>query len=385
MLLSGWWSTIAWQSTAAGATFLAGSFIPSLAALFHPDYVPQPWQNNLCVFALILLILAINATSTKPLIYIQMIAMVVLFIGWLPVAGCLGGLAPHASFRETVTSFTSVGWGNLGVAVLVGQISNVYALTSFDAAAHMAEEVQNAGRAVPQAILWSYAGNASVAFIVITLAMWSIPDVGAALDSSFPFIYALQQAGPRWAQALTAVITLIACAGCTGCNAAASREMAAFARDGGLPASKWLAKVDKPTHPPRNSVYVTCFITFALTCINFGSTIAFNAIISGQLIALNASYALTHACALWARWGGRYRQDVARWHLGKMGAYMNAIALVYDLFLIVFLAFPPLADVDAKSFNWGPVIFIGTNFIALIFYFTIGRRQYRDPSKDVVG
>ena len=109
----------------------------------------------------------------------------------------------------------------------------------------MAEEVQNAGRAVPQAILWSYAGNASVAFIVITLAMWSIPDVEAALDSStgFPFIYALQQAGPRWAQALTAVITLIACAGCTGCNAAASREMAAFARDGGLPASKWLAKV----------------------------------------------------------------------------------------------------------------------------------------------
>ncbi|KAK3678640.1 hypothetical protein LTR37_021486 [Vermiconidia calcicola] len=68
-----------------------------------------------------------------------------------------------------------------------------------------------------------------------------------------------------------------------------------------------------------------------------------------------------------------------------MGAYMNAIALVYDLFLIVFLAFPPLADVNADSFNWGPVIFIGTNFIALIYYFTMGRRQYRDPSKDVVG
>lgn len=127
---SGWWSTIAWQSTAAGATFLAGNFIPSLAALFHPDYSPTPWQNNLCVFGLVLLILAINATSTKPLVYIQMIAMVVLFIGWMPVAGCLGGLAPHPrSFHDIVTSFTSDGWGNLGIAVLVGQISNVYALT----------------------------------------------------------------------------------------------------------------------------------------------------------------------------------------------------------------------------------------------------------------
>ena len=126
----GWWSTIAWQSTAAGATFLAGSFIPSLAALFHPDYVPTAWHNNLCVFALLLLILAINATSTKPLIYIQMIAMVILFIGWMPLVGCLGGLAPHPKpFREVITTFSSDGYSNIGLAVLVGQICNVYALT----------------------------------------------------------------------------------------------------------------------------------------------------------------------------------------------------------------------------------------------------------------
>lgn len=203
----------------------------------------------------------------------------------------------------------------------------------------MAEEVTNAGRAVPLAIIWSYTGNATVAFIVIAMTMWSIPDVSAALDNptGFAFIYALQQAGQRWAQAITAIITLIAFAGCTGCNAAASREMAAFARDRGLPGSDWLARVTKPTHPPRNSVYVTCFITVALTCINFGSIIAFNAIISGQLIALNASYALTHACALWARATGRYRTDIARWNMGKFGVIANAIALVYDLFLIIFL------------------------------------------------
>ena len=123
----------------------------------------------------------------------------------------------------------------------------------------MVEEVANAGRAVPQAILWSYVGNAGVAFIVITLTMWSIPNVDAALNSStgFAFIYALQQAGPRWAQAITAIIVLIAFAGCTGCNAAASREMAAFARDRGLPASQWLAKVSEI---PRHD-----FVSFALT------------------------------------------------------------------------------------------------------------------------
>ena len=59
-----------------------------------------------------------------------MVAMMVLFIGWIPVAGCLGGVAPHPkSFHHIVTDFTSEGWTNMGVAVLVGQISNVYALT----------------------------------------------------------------------------------------------------------------------------------------------------------------------------------------------------------------------------------------------------------------
>lgn len=144
-------------------------------------------------------------------------------------------------------------------------------------------------------------------------------------------------------------------------------------------------QVTKPTHPPRNAVYVTCFITVALVCINFGSNIAFNAIISGQLIALNASYALTHSCALWARATGRYRLDIARWNMGRMGVFANVIALGYDLFLIIWLAFPPAAEVDAASLNWGPIIFISVTAIALLFYATFGRHQYRDPSKDVVG
>lgn len=100
------------------------------------------------------------------------------------------------------------------------------------------------------AILWSFVGNASVAFVTLCMTLWSLPDVSAALDSptGFSLIYALQQAGPRWAQAITAIVVLIAFAGCTGCNAAASREMAAFARDKGLPGSTWLAKVSVAHH-----------------------------------------------------------------------------------------------------------------------------------------
>ena len=132
---------------------------------------------------------------------------------------------------------------------------------AFDAAAHMVEEVANAGRAVPLAIVWSYVGNATAAFVVISVTMWSIPDVSAALNpdsnpTGFAFIYPLNQAGHIWAQAIVTIIALIAFAGCTGCNAAASREMAAFARDGGLPGSQWLAKV-RARYYLRSSIHHT--------------------------------------------------------------------------------------------------------------------------------
>ena len=68
-----------------------------------------------------------------------------------------------------------------------------------------------------------------------------------------------------------------------------------------------------------------------------------------------------------------------------MGAVANTIALVYDIFLVVFLAFPPAANVDAKSLNWGPVIFINGTVISWVYYLTVGRFSYRGPSKDVVG
>ena len=58
---------------------------------------------------------------------------------------------------------------------------------------------------------------------------------------------------------------------------------------------------------------------------------------------------------------------------------------MYDLFLVVFLAFPPQASVNTSTLNWGPIIFIAVSAISLVFYLTFGRKQYRDPSKDVVG
>lgn len=94
-------------------------------------------------------------------------------------------------------------------------------------------------------MMWSYTANACVGFVVVFAYLYSIPSIKDALDSptGFPFLYVFQQATYRGTIPLVTLVLIIATAGCTGCNASASRQTFAFARDDGLPFRGWISKV----------------------------------------------------------------------------------------------------------------------------------------------
>lgn len=71
-----------------------------------------------------------------------------------------------------------------------------------------------------------------------------------------------------------------------------SRMTYAFARDGGLPASRWLAKVHPTLELPLNALYLTTVLVVIFGCIFLGSSSAFNAIISASVVALGVSYGI---------------------------------------------------------------------------------------------
>ena len=108
--------------------------------------------------------------------------------------------------------------------------------------------------------------------------------------------------------------------------------------------SKWLARVDERFRVPTNSVIFTVLFTVVMSLINIGSTAAFNAFLSVSVVALMATYTLSIACILVKRLRGEPLPP-ARWRLfgqnadlgdvkgglGKYGAPINAIALVYSI------------------------------------------------------
>ena len=129
---------------------------------------------------------------------------------------------------------------------------------------------------------------------------------------------------------------------------------------------------------PFNAVLTTSFLSFILCLIQLGSTVAFNIIISLNLIAFLGTYIISIGCLLIKR----FRHEPlppARFSLGRWGLPVNLFAFCYSALTLVFSCFPVSVPVDASTANWGPAIWGGVLGIALISYLVQGRKDYKGP------
>jgi amino acid transporter len=199
----------------------------------------------------------------------------------------------------------------------------------------MAEEVKDAGLNVPNAMVWSYVLNGILAMILLVSYLFALPNVDDALNDPtyFPFIYVLRLALPTsGVNALTIMIFILVVAANIDYNASTSRQTWSFARDKGFPFHRWIAHVHPTLRIPVNAIGLTCIITCLLGLINIGSSVAFNAIISLQIVALMFSYTISISCVLYRRIKHPELLPYARWSLGRWGVPINVVGVCYSSF-----------------------------------------------------
>jgi amino acid transporter len=97
-------------------------------------------------------------------------------------------------------------------------------------------------------MLWSFFLNALVGFVVLIAFLFAIPNISAVLDPTTNptgsiFLYVFMQASYRGSIVLTTIMLLVFLFGAIDCAASASRQVFAFARDGGFPFKSWISKV----------------------------------------------------------------------------------------------------------------------------------------------
>lgn len=394
-------SVLAWQAGAASGSFLTGTIIQGLLSIRDPSYQPQNWQGTLFVFAMIAVIYYFNVYAASWMPRIQNLLLALHLVCWVIVVVVLFAMAPHNSAKVAFTEFSNDGgWARIGVSLMVGQISAIYgslststirnpcsdnssnSLVGSDATAHMSEEVKDAGRYVPIAIAWGYFGNGILALIVVigfVLALPSVPDA-LADKSGFPFLYVFQQiVSLAGVNGLTAIILIPVIFSNILFNASTARQTHAFARDKGLPFSRWISNVDQRRRIPVRAIALSCIFSGLLSLINIGSPVAFNAIISLNVAALMYTYMVSISCVIYRKICCPDSLPPRRWSLGRLGLLVNIVGLLYVLFSLFWSFWPPSPSAAARDFNWSVVIFVAFFALSLIMYMFQGRRHYVGP------
>ena len=252
----------------------------------------------------------------------------------------------------------------------------------------MAEEIKDAGIAVPRAMIGSYLLNAGLGFVFLISFLFAITDLDAALNDAtgYPHMWVfVNSVGMGGVNALSSIVILLIFAGTLSYNLSTSRQTWAFARDGGLPGYRWIAHINPKLHIPANAVIITCAFTVLLSLINIGSDVAFNAIVSLSLVSLMITYCVSIGCVLYRRLAHPELLPHARWSLGKWGPFINTCGLLYSAFAFFWCFWPNTREVDLASFNWSVVMFVGTVVISTIDYFFRAKKVFKGPVSIVRG
>jgi amino acid transporter len=191
----------------------------------------------------------------------------------------------------------------------------------------MCEEVQHPSTQVPKAMVGTVILNTLAGLLFLVPLVFVLPDTTmlAALASGQPMPTIIKSATGNEVGSFLLLLPLIVLAllCVIGCTTAVSRSTWAFARDGGIPGSKWWKQVNKDG-VPFNAMMLGTAVQVLLGFIYFGSTAAFNAFSGVGVITLTVSYACPIAVSLA---GGRKHIKNGQFDLGTLGLVCNIVAL----------------------------------------------------------
>lgn len=142
----------------------------------------------------------------------------------------------------------------MGLAFLVGLPPVTASLVGADCAVHMAEEIQAAAIVVPRSMMYTIYINGSLAFATIVALLFCITDLDAAVAAQqtmfYPWLQIFQSGvnSTTGACLMAGIVFTLQVMSTVGTYACASRSMWSFARDRGMPGSRYLVRVSEKMH-----------------------------------------------------------------------------------------------------------------------------------------
>ncbi|KAG6988546.1 PAN2-PAN3 deadenylation complex subunit PAN3 [Physcia stellaris] len=381
--INGWLATLSWQTGTASASYVMASQIQGLLILNYSNYEFERWHGTLLIITIASLATVCNIMFARLLPQIETLVFALYMATFVGIITTLWVLGPKTPAKVVFTEFqNNGGWSNQGLSVLIGLTGPVYSLIALDCGVHLGEEVRDASRTLPLALVWTYTIGAISGFIMMVTFCFSVGDISEAVESptgqAYIQVFYTATKSRGGATAMSSIVTLLTFFNGVNNIASASRQMYAFARDNGLPFSSYLSYVKPGRALPLNSIITSFIVTILLSLINIGSTVAYNAIVSLGAAALFTTYFISIACLLHRRLRGEPLRP-RRWSLGRWGAPLNVAAVLFLSVAYFFSFWPLFTPTTATTFNWSVVIYVAVVVFAAGYYLGKGRFVYVGP------
>ncbi|KAK6419559.1 hypothetical protein LTR81_007381 [Elasticomyces elasticus] len=377
----GWLCSLAWLGYLAGCGVIIGNLIHDCVLIYHPDSVAANTQWFPTIFAITALLLGglFNSRLSQHFPALEGIMVVIHLASWVAFVVVLWVASPIGNAKDVLLTFNNGGgWVNPAGATLIGVLTACSGLLGYDSAVHMTENTRDASYTIPWSLMISYFVNAAMGLIAGVTVIFCAGDLDEVLanGTQAPFVTIFYNSTQSKAGTVVMLVPIMMCFMSSQISetATACRQIFAFARDNGLPFSGKLKRVPD-AEVPQTALWAVIAATLAITCVNFGSAVGFNAIISLVSVSLTCSYVITISCVLWHRFrgGGLPRE---RFSLGKAGVFINIAALCTMSPIMVLAPFPAEAHVTPATMNWSILIFGVVVVFSTVYYVLVGRKHF---------
>lgn len=209
--------------------------------------------------------------------------------------------------------------------------------------------------------------------------MFSVQDLEAVANSPIPIVEVFMQT----TASTPATILFVSClftmyfSGGVACFTTAGRLAWAFARDDGLPFSKFFAKVHPTLEVPVNATLLCSAFVTVYCVIYIGSTTAFNSILNMCILSLYITYAIPQGIVLFR--GRDKALPVRSLRLGRLGPFVNGFSCLYVSLYTVLFCFPVFLPTTAASMNYVSAVLVVILVIVSCVWFGGKRNTFVGP------
>ncbi len=343
-----------------------------------------PEATLLTAVGLLAIALVLNLGGTKVLSRVVRIGLTAELAGVVALGLYLLIFQRKNDFSVFFDTFGK-GDGNYLSAFIGAALVGLFMFYGFEACGDVAEEVAEPSRRIPRAMYLTIlvgGGSALLSYVGYVLAA---PDLEAIVsgENTDPIPEILESSLGVVGAKIFLVIAVVAFISCIlSLQAAASRLLHSFARDGMLPGSHWLARISPHTQIPTNALLGASVLPMLIALVVF---IRPDSLYQVTAFAVLGIYIAFQAVVL-----ASLRQRVKGWkpagpfNLGRAGFVINVAALVYGIFAIYLLLIPGTSgDFVADYIAWiglGSVVVIG----ALYLFIARPDKKSTGPSGDAI-